>query len=101
MPNSRRNAIGLDSQSYERALSDLDASARRALAVASFGSLVPGDSVVIEAPDGAVEVDGVPCGTRGVFEGVVTLDGLSTRAAVSLDDNGELVFVRPDVLTPG
>jgi hypothetical protein len=79
---------------YERLRTGLDAAAEAALVREPLGSLEPGSRVEIVAPDGAADVDGVPGGTRGVFEGVVTLRGLPPRAVVALDDNGELVFVR-------
>lgn len=89
-----------DLASYERLLVDLAAAAEAAFVRKPLGNLTPGSRVVIDARDGA-DVDGVPCGTRGVFAGVLKVDGLEPRAAVTLDDNGELVFVRPDVLAMG
>lgn len=90
-----------DLASYERLLVDLEAVAEAAYIRESLGELEPGRRVVIAAPEGAADLDGVPCGTRGVFAGVLKLNGLEPRAAVTLDDNGALVYVRPDVLAMG
>jgi hypothetical protein len=90
-----------DPDSYETLLAELDAAAEAALVREPLGRLEPGSRVEIYAHDGVPDVDGVPGGTRGVFEGAVTLRGLPSRAVVALDDNGELVFVRADAVVLG
>ena len=52
----------------------------------------------ITTPDNEFEADGVPDGTAGTFKGMLQMHGLPPRAAIGLDDNGEMVFVRIDAV---
>lgn len=81
-------------KAFEQETAALCRRAEQSVAAEPLMGFAPGDSVRVIPPDGSLEVDGVPARTRGVFEGIVRLGDLRPLAAVSLDDNGEIVLVR-------
>lgn len=82
----------------ERTLTTLEVKANRAVSAEPLVGFSLGDRVTVEAPAGQSEVDGVPSGIYGVFRGVLRHKSVAPRVAIELDDNGELVHVRPSAV---